>query len=73
MRSVADDLRQRDRDALARRSPAERVLLALGLGDADVATFRAATGLDDAAARRELSRRRGHGRRPSRAAMDPHR
>lgn len=68
VRSVADELRQRDREAVARRSPAERVLLALSLGDEDVATFRHAAQLDELAARRALRRRKQHGRVRSRSA-----
>ena len=68
MRSVADELRQRDREDLAQRSPSERVLLALALGDQDVETFRQAHGVDETSARRELERRRQHGRTPSRCA-----
>ncbi len=56
---------------LARRSPGERVLLALALGDEDVATFARARGLDEDAARRELGRRRQHGRIRSASASGP--
>jgi len=71
MRSVADELRQRDRETLARRSPSERVLLALALGDEDVATFRRARGLNEESARREMRRRRQHGRIRSSSAEGP--
>jgi hypothetical protein len=67
VRSVVDDLRRRDREAVARLSPAERLRLALALGDDDLAIFRRARGLDEATARRELQRRKRHGRAPSRS------
>jgi hypothetical protein len=68
MRSVADDLRARTRDADARLTPAERVERALRLGDDDLQAFIARHGLSLADARRRLSRQRQLGRRPSRCA-----
>lgn len=68
MSSVADDLRADGRRRLLALTPGERRDLALRLGDADAALFSQARGLSDADARRVISRRRQHGRRPSRAA-----
>ena len=68
MRSVADDLR---RDTVARvraMSVAERIALALSLGDADLDQYVRATGCSPEEARRQLTSRRHHGRTPSRAA-----
>ncbi len=62
MRSVADDLRREDARALAALSAAERVALALRLGDDDLETFRAANGLDREGALRALRRARQSGR-----------
>jgi hypothetical protein len=67
VRSVADALGQRNREALAAMTPAERVQLALRLGDEDVERFRRAHGLDEASARREIGRRRQTGRSRSAA------
>lgn len=68
MRSVADELRDEDRAALAAMTPAERVALALALGDRDLETFRLAHAppLEVDEARRILERRRQAGRRRSR-------
>lgn len=62
MRSVADHLREETAERLRVLSPAERVELALRLGDDDLETFRRASGLSRAAALRELRRRRQLGR-----------
>lgn len=67
MRSVADDLRRESARELARLSPAERIALALQLGDEDVALYRAAHHVGDAEARATLRRARAHGRIPSRS------
>jgi hypothetical protein len=66
--SVADELRQEQRAAMLRLSPAERIRLALELGARDLALFMEASGLDREAALRELRRRRAAGRRPSKSA-----
>lgn len=68
MQSVADELRNEDRARLAAMSPAERVALALALGDRDLETFRLAhvPPLSRDEARRVLERRRQAGRRRSR-------
>jgi hypothetical protein len=62
---VADALRAETRAAAARRTPAERVALALKLGDVDVRTFAHARGLTEDEARRQLARQRQRGRVPS--------
>jgi hypothetical protein len=66
--SVADQLRREQQRALACKTPAERVALALSLGRRDLKIFMAKSGLDEASARRELRRRRQLGRITSRAA-----
>lgn len=66
MPSVADGVRQRQRQELARLTPAERVALALRLGRRDVETFAATQGLRIEEARKVLRRRGQRGRRPSR-------
>lgn len=67
MRSVADDLRDEERQAVLALSPAERVALALALGRRDLELFRAAQrprlSRGDAAWR--LDRQRQAGRRRS--------
>lgn len=70
MRSVADDLRQRDRDAVLKLSPGERIALALRLGERDLELFCRAQGLDRETAVRVLRRRRQAGRRPSRCMTE---
>jgi hypothetical protein len=70
MRSVADDLRQRDREAVLKLSPEERIALALRLGDEDLELFCRAQGLDRSEAIRVLQRRRQAGRRPSRCMTE---
>lgn len=68
MRSVADDLRSETRRDVARRTPAERIELALQLGDDDVALLCAARGIPRDAARRLIARSRQRGRVPSASA-----
>ena len=67
MRSVADLLRLDDREAVLHLSPAERVALALALGERDLEAFRAAhhPPLSREEAARILERQRQAGRRPS--------
>jgi hypothetical protein len=67
MRSVADGLRLDLANAVARLPVSARIALALRLGDQDVALYRAAHGVSEAAGRRTLSRARGVGRLPSRS------
>lgn len=68
MRSVADELRAEDREAVRALTAAERVALALTLGARDLERFRLAhhPPLPPAEAARRLERRRQAGRRPSR-------
>ena len=65
MRSVADALRRELHDQVARLSPAERIELALRLGDEDVQALAAARGITLDDARRVFARARALGRRPS--------
>ncbi len=70
MSDAAERLRARDRAEVARLAPAERVALALALGERDLEIFRLAHDpplAPDEAVRR-LQRRRQAGRRPSRCA-----
>ena len=67
MRSVADDLRLDSARIVAALPVAERISLALRLGEEDVARYCAAHGVSDAAARRVFSRARAVGRQPSRS------
>jgi hypothetical protein len=62
MKSVVQDHREEDRRALAEMTAAERVALALELGDQDLEIFRRAHGLTKDEALRELRRRRQVGR-----------
>jgi hypothetical protein len=62
MESVADTIRGERVAAEAAMSPAERVELALRLGDHDREIFRRAQGMSDEEALRELRRRRQLGR-----------
>jgi hypothetical protein len=72
MRSIADDLKAKEREALASLTAAERVRLALQLGERDLEAFRLAHNppLERAEAIRLLERRRQEGRRPSRCVQD---
>ena len=70
MRSVADNLRARHARQLRRRSPQERLAVALELGQRDLMAFQKAQRLDRATARRELQRRRQLGRKPSRCSEE---
>jgi hypothetical protein len=67
MRSVGDDLRLDSAQTVAGLTVADRIVLALRLGDTDVAVYRAAHGVGDAEARRALARARRTGRPPSRS------
>jgi hypothetical protein len=62
MKSVADDLRAETRRADLQRTPAERIRLALALGDDDCALLAASQRLSLDAARRAFARSRQHGR-----------
>ena len=70
MKSVADDLRASSRLADLQRTPAERLRLALALGDADCELLAASRGISLDAARRAFARRRQHGRVRSRSHED---
>jgi hypothetical protein len=63
--SVADQTAHEERARGAALSPAERVALALELGERDLAAYAHAHGLSPVAARRALERRRQAGRRRS--------
>lgn len=65
MRSAADELKSRSARQVEALPPAERIRLALALGDDGLAVFRAACGIDREEARRRLRRQRQVGRRAS--------
>ena len=67
MRSIADDLRVESAHAVARLTVAERIALALRLGDEDIALYRAAHGVSDRHARATLAQARAVGRVRSRS------
>ena len=67
MRSIVDGLRHESAQALARLTAAERVALALRLGDDDVTLHRSAHRLTEGESRAALRRARAVGRVPSRA------
>jgi hypothetical protein len=71
MSRVAESLRADDARAAAARPAAERLRLALELGDSDARIFAAAHGLSFDAARAQLKRQRTAGRRPSRCTAEP--
>ena len=68
MISVADQLRDESRRRVLAMSPAQRMELALRLGDDDARLYAAANGVSDAEARLVLARRRQAGRQPSKSA-----
>jgi hypothetical protein len=68
MRSVADRLRDEDRQRMLAMTPAERLELSLRLGERDLTLYCAAHGVSRADARLQLQRNRQKGRNPSRAA-----
>lgn len=67
MRSIADDLRRESAQAVAHLTAAERIDLALRLGDDDVSLHRSAHRLTEGESRAALRRARAVGRVPSRA------
>ncbi len=71
MSALATFLRQRADDDVKRLTAAERIRLALSLGDDDLRLFCAATGLDTDEARRRLVATRQHGRHFSASAARP--
>lgn len=70
MSTVAETLRQDSRERLRRMTPAERLAEALRLGQASIAAYAAAHGLDHDEARRRLERAAQKGRRPSRVMLE---
>jgi hypothetical protein len=66
MSTVAERLREDERERLRRMTAAERVAEALTLGRTAIAAFAAAHRLDTDEARRRLERNTQIGRRPSR-------
>lgn len=64
---MADAVRLDTARAVAERPAADRIALALRLGDEDVALYRAAHHVSEADARRELARARTVGRLQSRS------
>jgi hypothetical protein len=66
MATVAERMRQEDRERLKRMTPAERVAEALELGRAAAEAYAHAHGVDVEEARRRLERAGQAGRRPSR-------
>ena len=66
MSRVAETLAAEARDRLRHMTPAERLAEALALGEAAIATYAAARGLERDEARRALERPSQAGRRPSR-------
>jgi len=69
MGTVAERLREEDRDRLDRMTPAERVAEALALGQAAITAYAAAHGLGREEARRRLELAGQAGRRPSRVML----
>jgi len=65
MKSVLDRRRDEDRGAVLALTAAERVALALALGERDLEAFRRARGLSRVDAARILDRQKQYGRRAS--------
>ena len=68
MSSVANHVRARTMAEVLALSPSERIELAFALGEADLALFVRASGLDRETALARLRASRQTGRQPSRAA-----
>jgi hypothetical protein len=68
MTSVADELRDESRRRVLAMNPAQRMELALRLGDEDARLYAAAHAVPEAEARLVLARRRQAGRQPSKSA-----
>ena len=66
MNSVANELREVERQELARMTVSERLALALRLGDDDLELFAKARNIDRESASTRLRSGRQNGRRPSR-------
>jgi hypothetical protein len=71
MRSVADRLREEQREELRRMSVSERVALAFRLGEDDVSLLAAAQRIDRSTAAKIFRRNRSRSRRPSRCLEEP--
>jgi hypothetical protein len=69
--SVGDDLRTRTHRRVLEMAVAERIALALSLGDQDLALFVAASGLSAEEAKQRLRTQRQRGRTPSACASAP--
>jgi hypothetical protein len=70
MSTVAETLQEDSRERLRRMTPAERLAEALRLGQAAIAAYAAAHGLDRDEARRRLERAGQAGRRPSKVMLE---
>lgn len=70
MRSVADDLKKKDREEILKLSVEERLRRAFALGEIALEAFRQAQGVDRETALRLLKRRRQASRRPSKCMND---
>lgn len=70
MKSVADELRKRDREAILKLTVEERMELAFKLGEEDLALFCQHQGVDRETGIRLLQQRRQAGRRPSKCMSD---
>ena len=70
MRSVADDLREEQLREMAAMTPAERVQLALRLGEEGLRLMMARDGIDRNEALRRVRKAHNAGRRPSRSNDD---
>lgn len=68
--SVADELKKREREAIAALSSEERVALSLSLGERELERLCRAQGLERREAIRLLQRRRQAGRTPSKCIED---
>jgi hypothetical protein len=68
--TVAEKLREDSREGARRMTPAQRLAEALRLGQAAIADYAAAHGLDRDEARRRLERASQAGRRPSRVMRE---
>ena len=71
MRSVADDLRKEQTQEILKLTPAQRIELALNLGQRALEMYMAATGKDRTAAMADLRRGTTSGRARSRSHDEP--
>jgi hypothetical protein len=70
MASVADDARARTRELVQAMLPAQRMVLALTLGDEAIDLYARTNGVSPTEARRCLSAQRRRGRSPSAVAAE---